>query len=114
MSLRVKVLVVFTLALVVAIGIMDWGVERYARQQFQEVDQQRSGALVAQFQQELRQRGQEVATAVQDIADAESTTRMVLDLSRPESDASLYANDARGLADAHQLDYLELANGDGT
>ena len=114
MSLRVKLLVLFTLVVVAAVGVMDWGVERYARQQFQEVDQQRSGALVAQFQQELAQRAQEVSSNLQGIADAESTTRMVLDLSRAQADASIYANDARGLAEAHQLDYLELANNDGT
>ena len=106
MSLRVKLLAMFTLTAVAAIGVMDWGVERYARTQFQEVDQQRTGALVAQFQQELQQRGQEVVDGVQGIADAESTTRMVLDLSRPQSDASVYANYARGLADAHQHEYL--------
>src|ERR1700722_1441209 len=114
MNLRVKVLAIFTLAVVIAIGVMDWGIERYGRQQFQEVDQQRSSALVAQFRQELEQRGQEVTSGVQGVADAESTTRMVLDLSRPQSDASVYANDARGLAEAHQLDYLGLANNDGT
>ena len=114
MSLRVKLLALFTLTVVAAVGVMDWGVERYAREQFQEVDQQRSGALVAQFQQELVQRGQEVVSGVQGIADAESTLRMVLDLNRQQADSSIYANDARGLAEAHQLDFLELANNDGT
>ena len=114
MSLRVKLLALFSFAALAAVGTMDWGVERYVRRQFQADDQQRIGAQVAQFQQELAQRGQEVLDGVQGIADAESTLRMVLDLNRPQADSSLYRNDARALAEMHSLDYLELAGDDGT
>ena len=33
---------------------------------------------------------------------------------RPKADPSLYANDARGLANIYHLDFLELVAGDGT
>ena len=61
-------------------------------------------ALVSQFQHELEQRGVEVSEIVQNIADAESTLRMVIDLNRAQADPSVYVRDARGLASAHQLD----------
>jgi len=114
MSLRIKVLAVFTLMIAAVVGGMVWGVERYARAQFQEFDQQRSDALVAQFRRELSQRGAEVSNSLQSIADAESTLRMVLELSRPQADPSVYANDARGLAKPRHLDFLELVADDGT
>ncbi len=51
---------------------------------------------------------------LQGLADAEGTLRMAIDLGRPQADPSIYANDARGLAQSHQLDLLELAGDDGT
>jgi len=114
MSLRIKLLTLFTLTVTAAVSVMVWGVERYAQRQFQESDQQRSAALAAQFQRELLQRGAEVSNSVQSIVDAESTLRMVLELSRPQADPSVYVHDARGLAAPRRLDFLELVNVDGT
>ena len=39
---------------------------------------------------------------------------MAIDLSRPQSDPSLYARDARGIATSRQLDFLEFVRDDGT
>jgi two-component system nitrogen regulation sensor histidine kinase NtrY len=112
MTLRTKLLVAFTLTVLGATGLLTWGVTQYVRQEFDASDRQRSEALAAQFQREFALRGEEVANRVQDIADAEGTLRMALDLGRPQADFSLYAGDARGLAATHRLDFLELvANG---
>ncbi len=85
-----------------------------AREEFERFASERNAALSAQFQFELARRGEEVSYAMQGLADAEGTLRMVIDLSRPQADASVYANDARGLATAHQLDFLDVVAGDGT
>jgi len=66
------------------------------------------------FHSEIVQRGDAVARAVQNVADAEATLRMALELSQPQADPSVYANDARGLANIYHLDFLELAAADGT
>jgi signal transduction histidine kinase len=99
---------------VVAVGAVAWAVTENTRRSFEALDQQRSGALVAQFRGEFARRGAEVALRVKGIADAEATLRMAIELSRPEPDYALYFNDAKGLSRAHQLDFLELVAPDGT
>lgn len=113
MSFRAKLLLVFTLTVVAAVALVAWGVSTYARRAFERLDRQHSDALVEQFRREFLQRGEEVARRVQGIADAEATVRMAIDLSRPQADASLYVNDALGLARTHQLDFFEMDNSDG-
>src|SRR5579862_6748897 len=114
MRFRTKLLMASALVALGGGALFSWGATRYARRQFDEFDKQRSDALVAQFRRELAQRADEVADNVQDIAEAESTVRMALDLSRPQADFSLYANDAHGLAASHHLDFLELFANDGS
>ncbi len=114
MSFRSKLVIVFTLTVVAAVALVAWVVSSSTRRAFEEFDRQRSAALVAQFRREFTQRGEEVVRRVEGIADAEATVRMAIDLARPQADASLYVNDARGLAAAHQLDFLEIAASDGT
>jgi signal transduction histidine kinase len=114
MRFRTKLFIVLTLAVVTGTAWVTWEAARTARGEFEQEDRQRSDALVAQFQRELAERGQEIAIRVQGIADAEATLRMALELSRPDADPSLYVNDARGLADSHHLDFVELIGNDGT
>ena len=114
MTLRVKLFILPVLAVAATAVFVALGSERYARRQFEQADRQRTETLVAQFHRELAQRGDEVVRAVQSAADSEATLRMALELSQPRADPSLYANDARGLAAIYDLDFLELAAGDGT
>ena len=114
MSFRTKLLGFFTLTIVAAVTPVAWGVSVYTRRAFEQFDHQRTEALVAQFRREYAQRGEEVAHRVQGIADAEATLRMAMDLSRPQADASQYYNDARGLAETQQLDFLDIVGDDGT
>lgn len=113
MKLRTKLLIAFTASIAAAVGIMAWSVNRYVRREFEGVEQQRTEMLVTQFRREYAHRGDEVVYAVQGIAEAEGTLRMAMELSRPQRDPSLYARDARGLAAARQLDFLELIGDDG-
>jgi two-component system nitrogen regulation sensor histidine kinase NtrY len=114
MSFRAKLLVVFVLTIVGAVTTVAWGVSAYTRRAFEEFDRQRTDALVAQFRREYAQRGDEIAHRVQNIVDAEATLRMAMDLNRPQADASQYYNDARGIAQAQQLDFVDIAADDGT
>ena len=114
MSFRTKLLTFFTVTIVAAVTLVAWGVSAYARRAFEEFDRQRTEALVAQFRREYTQRGDEIAHRVQGIADAEATVRMAIDLNRPQADASQYYNDARGIAQTQQLDFLDIVADDGT
>ena len=113
MSFRTKLLSFFVVTIVAAVSLVAWGVSAYTRRAFEEFDRQRSDALVAQFRHEYEQRGEEIARRVQSIADAEATLRMAMDLNRPQADASQYYNDARGIAQAQQLDFVDIVNDDG-
>src|SRR6202040_733035 len=114
MSFRTKLLAFFMATLVAAVTLVAWGVSVYTRRAFEQFDRQRTDALVAQFRREYAQRGDEIAHRVQSIADAEATLRMAMDLNRPQADASQYYNDARGIAQAQQLDFLDIVSDDGT
>jgi signal transduction histidine kinase len=114
MSFRTKLLAFFTLTIVAAVSLVAWGVTSYTRRAFEQLDRQRTDALVAQFRREYAQRGDEITRRVQGIADAEATLRMAMDLNRPQADASQYYNDARGIAQTQQLDFLDIVADDGT
>jgi len=113
MSFRTKLLGFFVVSIVAAVTLVAWGVSVYTRRAFEEFDRQRSDALVAQFRREYAQRGDEIAHRVQSIADAEATLRMAMDINRPQADASQYYNDARGIAQAEQLDFVDIVADDG-
>ena len=114
MSFRAKLLVFFVVTIVGGVTLVAWGVSAYTRRAFEDFDRQRADALVAQFRREYAQRGEDIAHRVQNIADAEATLRMAMDLNRPQGDASQYYNDARGIAQSQQLDFLDIAADDGT
>ena len=102
------------LTVVASVTVVAYGVTHYTRAAFEEMDAQRTEALVAQFQKEFAQRGEEVVHQVENIANAEITLRMALDLARPNADQSLYVHDGTGAAQDHGLDFVQFVNSDGT
>lgn len=114
MTFRAKLFWVFTLTVFLSIGLVAAGVTVVTRRAFDELNQEHSDALVAQFQREFERRGQDVLHRVQGIADAEGTVRMAIDLSRPQADVSVYVNDAHGVSQSHQLDFLDFVASDGS
>jgi two-component system nitrogen regulation sensor histidine kinase NtrY len=114
LSFRLKLVLVFTLTVVIAVALVAWSVSTYTQRAFELADQKHTEAVVAQFEQEFQQRGNEVVNRVTGIAETEGTLRMAIDLSRPGGDASRYVYDATGLADSHHLDYLDLLGDDGS
>ncbi|MGD0965117.1 MAG: ATP-binding protein [Candidatus Acidiferrales bacterium] len=114
MTFRTKLFVIFTLALLLSVGLVAFGVTAVTRRAFEQLNHQYSDAAVAQFRREFERREVEVVHQVQGIADAESTVRMAIDLSRPQPDFSIYVNDAHGVAQSHQLDFLNFVSSDGS
>lgn len=113
MSFRFKMFVLFPLVVVAAVAVVAIGVTVSTRRAFEQLDNQHTDAIVAQFKSEFSSQGDEIARRVQGIADAEATMRMALTLSRPSADESVYVSDATGLAKSHQLDFLELVDTNG-
>jgi signal transduction histidine kinase len=112
-TFRTKLFWVFTIALLLSVGAIAAGVTIVSRRAFDESNRQHSEALVKQFEDEFQRRGQDVVHRVQGIADAEGTVRMAIDLNRPKSDVSVYVNDARGVSQSHQLNFLDFVATDG-
>jgi two-component system, NtrC family, nitrogen regulation sensor histidine kinase NtrY len=114
MTFRTKLFLIFVVTVMGSVSIVAYGVTRYTRAAFEELDTQRTEAIVEQFNQEFAQARDGVAQQVKNIADADITLRVAIDLARPSADQSLYVHDATGAAQDHQLDFVELVGWDGT
>jgi two-component system nitrogen regulation sensor histidine kinase NtrY len=113
MSFRTKLLLIVLLTIAASVSIVAYGVTHYTRAAFEEMDAERTEALVAQFRKEFAQRGEEIAQRAKNIAEVTFTERMAIDMSRSNADLSLYVRDAIGSAQEHGLDYVEFVNYDG-
>ena len=114
MTFRSKLFINFILALLLSVALIAIGVTLITRQAFSQLNREHSEALLAQFQREFTRRGDEVLHRVKGIAEEQATTLMAVDLSRPNSDVSVYVNDARGVSQSHQLDFLDFVANDGS
>lgn len=112
MSFRLKLALVFTLTIVVAVALVAWGVSTYTQREFERIDQRHSDALTEQFKHEYAQRADEVVHRVTLIKD--SSTSMAIKLSSPRGDPSEYVFEADGLAKSNSLDFLDLVGDDGS
>jgi two-component system, NtrC family, nitrogen regulation sensor histidine kinase NtrY len=114
MTFRTKVFLIFLITVLASVSLVAYGVTHYTQRAFEQMDAQRTQALEVQFKKEFAQRGDMVVQQVENITNADVTVRMVLDLARPNADASLYLHDANGAAQSHGLDFVEFVNSDGT
>ena len=113
MSFRARLLLSFSAAVILTAGLVTLIVSSATRRAFEERDNQRTAALVAQFRREFARRGDEVVQRVEGVAATEGVLRMAIDLSRPDADPGPYVNEATALAATHGLDFLELISYDG-
>ncbi len=113
MSFRRKLLLVFALTVFLSVAAVAWMVSLITRRAFERANEERTAALVAQFQHEFRRHSDDVVQRVEAIAGGESTTRMALALSRPAAQQGGYLNEAAPVADSHQLDFLEFVDSRG-
>ena len=114
MSFRTKLSLIFVLTILGAVCVVAFGVTRYTQAAFEEMDAQRTTAIISQFKKEYEQSRDQVAQQVKNAADADVSLRTAIDLARPNADQSLYVHDANGAAQDHQLDFVEYAGWDGT
>jgi two-component system nitrogen regulation sensor histidine kinase NtrY len=107
-TFRTRLLLIFTLAVVASVGLVEWLVSRTTRDAFERVETQRVDGAVAQFRREFQRRGAETLRAVQAIATSDVATNMAL-----AADYAPYYGEASALAAANGLDLLELVAADG-
>lgn len=114
MTFRTRLLLIFTVAVVAAVGAVGTVVWFTTRRAFERLEDQRVTALVEQFRREFARRRVEIARRVERIAAAEATQNLAIAAGGPQADYSLYVNEAPALAAAHALDFLELVAPDGS
>src|SRR5467141_833197 len=113
MSFRTKLLFVVLLTIFASVSVVAYAVTHYTQATFEAMDAERTEALVAQFNKEFVQRGEEIAQQAKNIAENNITERMAIDMSRPNADLSLWVRDAIGSAQENGLDYVEFVKYDG-
>jgi len=114
MSFRRRLLTVFALTVFVSVAGVAGLVLAVTRNAFEKTENQRTAALVAQFQREFNRRGDDVARRVEAIAVSDPVARMATALNGTSADSANYFDLARTMAESHQLDFLELLDWRGT
>ncbi len=113
MSLRQRLLLLFSLTVAVAVAAVSWTVLVRIRRVFDQRDQEETTLFVSQFQREFQHRSQEVSAAVDRLSKSERARTMALDLAQ-SGDASPYLTEAQSMAQDAQLDFLEVVAHDGS
>jgi signal transduction histidine kinase len=113
MIFRRKLLAVFALTVFFSVAAITGLVLAVTRHAFEKSEEERTAALVAQFQREFNRQGEDIARRVTAIAASEPLNRMATALNGPGADASGYFDLAKTLAENHQLDFLELVDSRG-
>ena len=84
------------------------------RRAFSQMEASQVAGAFENVQRELDRGAEDVSRRDGLVAESDATLRMALDLSRPQPDFSVYANDAIGAARTHALEVVEFVNADGT
>ena len=112
MSLRQKLLLLFSLTVAAAVAAVAWTVLVRIRHVFEMRDQEETALFVSQFQREFQHHSQEVAAAVNRLAASERARAMAFELAQ-SGDAAAYLTEAQSMAQDAQLDFLEIVGTDG-
>ena len=112
MSLRQKLLLMFSLTVVVAVAAVGWTVSVRVRRVFDRLDQEQTATLVGQFRREFQHRAGDVASELDRIAATDRLTRIALDLTQG-GDPAPYLTEAASLAQEYRLDFLEIVGPNG-
>jgi two-component system nitrogen regulation sensor histidine kinase NtrY len=113
MTFRRRLLGVFAVIIIATVVAIGWAISVRTREVFERTDNQRTQALVQQFQREFQRRGDDVFRRVKAIADDDSVSRIALDLTHG-GDPATYLTEAAQQASAHQLDFLEFISAEGS
>ncbi len=113
MNLRQRLLLMFSLTVIVAVAAVAYTVSLRTREAFAQADQERTNALVAQFHREFDRHGLEVKERLDRMGSSEEVSRVAFELGRG-GESSAYLNEAGILAQEYGLDFLTLLGADGS
>src|SRR3569833_1333981 len=112
MSLRQKLLLLFSLTVAAAVAAVAWTVLVRIRQVFDRRDQDETSLFVSQFQREFDHRSADVAAAIDRIAAQERVRNVAFELVQSGA-AAPFLNEAQTLAQDARLDFQEIVGPDG-
>ena len=112
MTLRQKLLLTFSLTVVVIVAAVAWTISVRVRRVFDGLDREQTAALVGQFQREFDQNAADTSAALDRIASSDTVQRIAFEVANG-GDTAQYLNVAAGLAREYQMDDLELVARDG-
>lgn len=107
MSFRLKVLLTIALAVALPVWLVAWLATSSITKTFEQRDQRRAQALVAQVRRELAQRGQDLNQRLDNLARSAEIQAM---LNQP--DPAAFVNEAAALAREQRLDFFEIIGAD--
>jgi two-component system, NtrC family, nitrogen regulation sensor histidine kinase NtrY len=109
MTFRTRVLLIFSLAVAAAVGLVELVGSSRARQAFEVAEARRMKALVAQFDRKFERRGHEIVRTADSIAQTATARDIAI-----SPDPASYVDQAGALAATDGLDLLDLVAGDGS
>ena len=112
MSLRQKLLLLFSLTVAAVVAAVAWTVLVRIRLVFEQRDQEETALFVSQFQREFQHRSTDVAASLERLAASERTRTMAFGIAQT-GDAAAYLTEAQAMAQDAQLDFLEIVGPDG-
>jgi two-component system nitrogen regulation sensor histidine kinase NtrY len=113
LSLRQKLLLLFSLTVAAAVAAVAWTFLVRIREVFERRDRDETILFVSQFQREFQHRSADVAASIDRIAAQERVRNMAFELVQ-SGDASPFLNEAQTLAQDARLDFLEIVGPDGS
>ncbi len=112
MSLRQRLLLLFSLTVAASVAAVAWTVLVRMRTVFEQRDQQETALFVSQFQREFQTRSAEVAAGVERLAGSDRARSMAFEIAQ-SGDSAQYVTAAQTMAQDAQLDFLEVVGPDG-
>lgn len=110
MTFRRKLALLFALTVFLSVAAVGGLVLALTRRAFEKNEEERTAALVTQFQHEFTRQGDEITRRVEAIAESEPVSRLAASLNGTAADSAGNFDLARSLAESYQLDFLDLVN----
>src|SRR3974390_401718 len=112
MTLRQKLLLLFSLTVAASVAAVAWTVLVRISHVFEQRDQQETALVVSQFERELQHRSNNVAAAIDRLAASGRAGGIASEIGQ-SGDTAPYFNEAQIMARDAELDFLEVLGRDG-
>jgi len=111
-SLRQRLLLLFSLTVAAAVTAVAWTVLVRIRAVFEQRDREETALFVSQFQREFQNRSADVAAAMERLAANEHARSIAFEIVQ-SGDSAPYLTEAQTMAQDARLDFLEIVGTDG-